>query len=100
MSLDQGGKLTLPGGVVQLIDTFEFDGRLAARWFPLGKDVPIVIDPEFGGGRPTIPHRRLMVETIHQRWLAGQKIAFIADDFALEPPLVEDVLRYAERYAA
>lgn len=100
LALDQSGQLTLPGGVVHVIDTVDFDEELALRWYPMGKDVPIVIDPEYGAGRPTIPHRRLTIETIHKRWLAGQKIEFIADDFALEAPLVEEALRYAEKYAA
>ena len=44
--------------------------------------------------------RRLTVETLFKRWLAGQKIQFIAEDFDLEPSLVEDALRYAEKFAA
>jgi uncharacterized protein (DUF433 family) len=98
--LDLYGQLTLPEPVVKVIETFDFEQELAARWFPLGKDVPIVIDPCYGAGRPTIPNRRLTIETIHKRWLAGQSFQFIAEDFDLEPVVVEDALRYAEKYAA
>jgi uncharacterized protein (DUF433 family) len=98
--LDQSGQLTLPGYVIEVIESFDFEKDLAARWFPLGKEVPIVIDPRYGAGRPTIPNRRLTIETIRKRWLAGQSFQFIAEDFDLEPVVVEDALRYAEKYAA
>ena len=100
LALDRSGQLTLPGDVVQVIETFEFENDLAARWFPMGRDVPIVIDPRYGAGRPTIPNRRLTIETIHKRWLAGQSFHFIAEDFDLEPARVEEALRFAEKYAA
>jgi uncharacterized protein (DUF433 family) len=96
----ESGQLTLPGYVAEAIQTFDFVDDLAARWFPMGKDVPIVVDPRYGAGRPTITERRLTIETIHKRWLAGQKIQFIAEDCDLEPALVEDALRYAKKYAA
>jgi uncharacterized protein (DUF433 family) len=98
--LDRAGQLTLPGDVVQVIETFAYEDELASRWFPLGKNVPIVIDPHYGAGRPTIPQRRLTIETIHKRWLAGQSFQFIAEDFDLEPLRVEEALRFAEKYAA
>ena len=72
---------------------------MAARWFPVGRDVPIVIDPRYGAGKPTIPDRRLTVETIYRQWKAGQTIKFIASDFKLHPSLVETTLQYAESYA-
>jgi uncharacterized protein (DUF433 family) len=82
------------------MESFDFEGDLASRWFPAGKEVPIVIDPRYGAGRPTIPKRRLTVETLRKRWLAGQTFQFIAKDLDLEPTIVEDALRYAEKYAA
>jgi uncharacterized protein (DUF433 family) len=100
LALDKAGQLTLPGDVVQVIETFDFEDELVARWFPMGKEVPIVVDPRYGAGRPTIPDRRLPIDIIHKRWLAGQSFQFIAEDFDLEPALVENALRYAEKYAA
>ena len=98
--LDPSRQLTLPGIVLETIHQVDFEEELASRWFPVGRHVPIVIDPRFSGGLPTIPERRVTVATIRRRWLAGQAIDFIADDLVLEPPLVENVLRYAEKVAA
>lgn len=100
LSLDQFGQWTLPGGVVKVLEAFDFEENLAARWFPIGRTVPIVIDPRYGAGRPTIPERRLTIETIYKRWRAGQTIKFIASDFKLLPSLVETTLQYAENYTA
>jgi uncharacterized protein (DUF433 family) len=99
ISLDQYGQFTLPGDVVKTLELFDYEEEFAARWFPIGRDVPIVIDPRFGAGRPTIPDRRLTVETIYKRWKAGQNMKFIADDFKLPFYKVEATLRYAETYA-
>ncbi len=100
LALDQSGQLTLPKMVVSTLISIDFETDLAARWFPAGRDVPIVIDPRFGAGLPTIPERRLSISTIHKRWKSGQTIQFIAEDFELEPPVVERALQYAERLAA
>jgi uncharacterized protein (DUF433 family) len=98
VSLDLFGQLTLPGDVLRTLELFDYEEEFAARWFPIGRNVPIVIDPRYGAGKPTIPERRLTVETIYKRWKAGQTIKFIASDFKLLPSLVETTLQYAENY--
>jgi len=98
VSLDQYGQFTLPGDVVKTLELFDYEEEFAARWFPIGRHVPIVIDPRYGAGKPTIPERRLTVETIYKRWRAGQTIKFIASDFKLLPSLVETTLQYVENY--
>ena len=72
---------------------------LAAQWSPLGKDVPIIIDPRFSAGAPTIVGRGVTVQAIHSRFKAGLLIDFIAEDLVLERTLVERALQYAEQVA-
>lgn len=100
--LGGSGQLVLPGHVVDAIETFEFDEHeLVARWFPVGRTVPIVIDPRFSAGLPTIPERRVTIGAIHKRWRDGnQDIKFIASDLKLDIGTVEKALRYAEQVAA
>lgn len=100
LALDQYGQWTLPGDVVDALESFEFEDELASRWFPLGKDVPIVVDPRFGAGKPTIVNRGVTVETLQKRWQAGQTIAFLAQDFRLDKGVVELALQKAESLAA
>lgn len=101
LALDpNSGQLTLPGHVAEAIGTFEFEGDLVARWYPAGRHVPIVIDPRFSSGVPTVPNRRLTIHAIRSRWKAGYKIQFISEDLALDADEVEEVLRYADQIAA
>lgn len=96
----ESGQWTLPGYVTETIQTFDFEDDLASRWFPIGKSVPIVIDPQFSAGLPTIPDRRLTIQALRNRWKAGQSMDFIADDYLLKREVVEEALRYAEKVLA
>ena len=91
---------TLPGLVIETLSALDFEADLASRWFPLGRGVPIVIDPRFAAGMPTIAERRVTVETIRKRFKTGMSIEFIADDLRLDNQTIEDVLRYGDRVAA
>lgn len=86
----------LPGTVVTELSHFQFaEDELAERWFPYGPDVPIVVDPHYGGGKPTVAGRGVTVEIVAKRWRAGESILSIARDFHLNPPVVEAVLQRA-----
>lgn len=98
LSLDRDGQWTLPGDVIKTLEDFDFEEEFAMRWFPVGRTVPIVVDPRYGSGRPTVTDRRVTVDEIYRHWKVGQTIAFIASDFRLERSLVEATLRYAESY--
>ena len=69
------------------------------RWFPVGKAIPIVIDPLMSSGMPTIVGMGVTIPAIHRRFKAGHRIAFIARDLAIEPDLVETAIQYAEQVA-
>ena len=99
-ALDSPTQWSLPGLVLEVIHQFEYEDKFAARWFPLGKGCPIVIDPRIGSGNPTVKGRGVSVNTIFKRWRAGLKIDFIARDLDLEADDVETVLQYGDRIAA
>lgn len=90
---------TLPGLVVETIRNFDYELDLVARWFPIGKDIPIVVDPRISAGLPTIKNRRVTVETIRKRFKARYSIPFISSDLKLRREEVEDALRYAAEVA-
>ena len=60
-----------------------------------GRDVPIVIDPRFGAGRPIIEGRNLRTDIVVGRFKNGQPVESIADDFDLHDDDVKEVLKYA-----
>ena len=100
-AVDDPGQWTLPGLLRrQTVDQIEYDDELAARWFPVGKTVPIVVDPKLSTGLPVIEGRGVTVQAIRKRFKAGLRIDFIAKDFKMDPSLVETALQYGERVAA
>lgn len=98
--LDDPAQLALPGMVLETLNNFDYHLELASRWFPVGKDIRIVIDPRYSAGLPTIPDRRVTVGAIRRRFLAGHSIRFIAGDLKLNRDLVEEAVPYGERVAA
>lgn len=100
LAADMSGQEILPGHVVTELERFDFEAEFAARWFPISKDVPVVIDPRYAAGKPSIVGRGVTVETLYKHWRAGQEIDFIAEDYELDKKLVELVLQRAERFAA
>lgn len=99
-SIDTPRQMALPGLVTQRIHALDYERDLAARWYPVGKDVPIVVDPMFSSGLPTIVGRGVTLGAIYRRWKASQPISFIADDLEIDANLVERALQYADKIAA
>ena len=98
-ALDGPRQWTLPGLVLETLAQLDWESDLAARWYPIGKSVQIVVDPRITSGLPTIAGRGVTVDIIHRRFKAGQRLDYIAEDFALELALVEEAIRYAEKVA-
>jgi uncharacterized protein (DUF433 family) len=98
-AIDQPEQFTLPDLVQETLAQIEYEYDLAARWWPVGTEVPIVVDPQISGGLPVIKGRGITVEAIHKRFKANQKMEFIARDFALKVGIVEEAIRYAEKVA-
>jgi uncharacterized protein (DUF433 family) len=63
----------------------------------LGTDPPrvVVIDPSVSSGRPVVNGTGVMAEIIVGRFNTGEGIESIAEDYGLQVPQVEEVIRYA-----
>ena len=102
-ALDELKQWTLPGMVElrKVTDQLDFERDLASRWWPVGKDVPIVIDPQFGSGVPTIVGRGVTVSTIHKRFVEGKLgVEFLMEDYQLGREQIEHAIRYGRQLAA
>lgn len=100
IAVDVGGRFVLPIEFHDAFDLFDFDpsdGKLAARWYPKGRDRPIVVDPEYAAGQPAISGRNIRAASILARWNEGWTIAEIADDFALDQQTVEAAIQAYSR---
>jgi uncharacterized protein (DUF433 family) len=95
-AIDQPEQYTIPNLVQEAIAQLEYEYELAARWYPAGKDIPIVVDPRISAGLPIIKGRGITVEAIQKRFQAKQKMEFIERDFELEHDVVEEAIRFRE----
>ena len=94
--LDTQGQLTFPGMVAETLESFDWLDKWASRWFPVGKDVPIVVDPQMAAGRPTVEGRGITIDSIMRRFTKGkQDPTFIAEDYDLDEANVINIIRYA-----
>lgn len=92
-----GMQWTLPSLVRRRVQEFvhlEDDG-FAIRWYPRGRNVPIMVDPRFAAGRPAVANRGVTVDIIQRRSLnAGQSVEEIARDLRVPETAVEAALGF------
>lgn len=76
----------------------EYDGEVARRWFPEGKNHPVVIDPEVQFGHPTIDESGVPTAALYAAWLAeGKKRATVAKLYEVDPRHVDAAVRFEEK---
>ena len=103
IAVDLGGMFVLPWEMDDALSLFDFDEtteQLAQRWYPAGRDVPIVLQPGYGAGRPVIAGRNVRASVIVARFRAGMDIDTIMDDYQLDRRTVEAAIRARDIAAA
>ena len=76
------------------------DGWASHVQLPAYGRAAVVVDPEVAFGLPILTDGGARVEDLVDRFLAGETITAIAEDFAVPLAQVEDVIRVATRTAA
>jgi uncharacterized protein (DUF433 family) len=73
---------------------FDYDKKekLVLRWKVAGQESPIVIDPRLSFGAPTV--KGIPTWAIKGRWIAGEQLEEIADDFCLSKDAVFKALQF------
>lgn len=79
---------------------FQDNTQVAERYWPLGKDHEIVVDPHHSFGQPVIKGTNITVETIYSMLSAGESPEFVASIYNLNLNAVEDVMSFMKRNAA
>jgi uncharacterized protein (DUF433 family) len=80
--------------------TYGVDGWASTVRLPSYDCAEVVVDPRIAFGLPFIVHGGARVEDLVDRFVAGDGVADIAEDFGVPPEEVEDVIRVATRAAA
>ena len=69
---------------------------LASRYWPLGKDKTIVVDPQRKFGSPVFKDQNIYPETFYGMFKAGEAIDFIAHLYEVPKQMVKDAIEYCE----
>lgn len=81
----------IAGGIfdryVEEID-FEEESALAERWFPLGRSIPIVLDPRIAFGAPVVVGTRIRTDVL-ALYSAGNTVPAVAKAFELEAARIQ-----------
>lgn len=97
------GQIAWPDAVQQFFRSVEYDemSDLAERWWPLGRNRPILVDPRLAFGRPVVREEFIRTDILVERFWAGEATREIADDFNLHVDTVEEAIRFeTQRKAA
>lgn len=101
VNTSQGGQVAFRELVSVYLQRVERDAQgLAARLFPFTRtdadaSAPrvVVIDPRISFGRPVLAGTRVPTDVLAGRWLAGDSIEDLADDFRLTTEQVQEAIR-------
>lgn len=77
--------------------TYGDDGWASQVRLPAYERAQVIVNPRRAFGLPLVVHGGARVEDLVDRFVAGDTLADIADDFGVPEPEVEDVVRVATR---
>ena len=78
--LGRDGELQLTAPAAAFLEKVEFLDDEVGRLFPLGRTVPVVLDPDRGFGEPTVP-RGVRTEAIFELVTAGEPMSRVAEAY-------------------
>lgn len=85
----------IPNFINQFIEKITFDDkRLARKFYPLGKDKSVVLNPENQCGQPTIDGTNILTATLFEYYKGKESIETIAKLFDLSVENVRDAIEF------
>jgi len=86
------GQTTLMPWAREFVHKVEFDGDVARRYWPSGKEQRVLIDPSRSFGAPIVEGIR--TEVLFEMFLAGDPVDEIAHAYDLDSGVVEAAIRF------
>lgn len=103
LELLSGGQWVISEIIAELAYQIEFDRRLglASRWFPLGPEGLVVLDPMIAFGRPSVVGKGVMTANVYDFFVAeGRHVRATCRWLDLTQREVQDAVRFEESLAA
>ena len=100
LNVSQEGQTTLKNILENFLSRIERNPKgIPIKLYPFSRhagesdDRKIVIDPTVSFGKPVIAGTAVSTSSIFERFLAGEPMAELAEDFGVEPSLIEEAIR-------
>ena len=102
LELGSGGQAAFAEVIKPFCQQLDFDAmsNLATRYFPLGRDGGVVVDPQHAFGRPVIEGTNLATETIASLVKGGETLEGVAEAYQIDRAAVEAAWDFEQRMAA
>jgi uncharacterized protein (DUF433 family) len=107
VNLSRNGQVAIKDLIQQYLKLVERDAsgvpiklHLPRAGEPTKPIASVVIDPQYGFGRPVLEGRGIRTDVIVERFNAGESIASLANDYSLSAETIEDILRSQQPLAA
>ena len=79
INADKSKQINFKSIIEEFCHKIDFDKELnALRYWPLGKEKNIVVDPHHQLGQPTVKNTNILAETLYKMYTSGEKISFIS----------------------
>ena len=79
INADKSKQINFKSIIEEFCHKIDFDkDKLALRYWPLGKEKNVVVDPHHQLGQPTIKNTNILAETLYNMYTSGEKIGFIS----------------------
>jgi len=76
------------------------DTRIAKRFWPLGRDRAVVVDPHHKFGQPILKGTNINTATIFAMYSSGEQIATISELYDISPEEIQDAIAFSKQSAA
>jgi len=102
LELGKGGVTSLEAIVAPFCVRLDFDAHthLAERFYPDGRNSPVVVDPHRSFGRPVLGNTGIATESLAALLWGGETIEDVAASFDLDPEDVRKAWIFEQRMAA
>lgn len=100
LNVSQDGQYTLKNILENFLSRIERNPNgIPIKLYPFSRhagkedDRKIVIDPTISFGKPVIAGTAISTSNVFERFLAGEPMAELAEDFGVDPSLIEEAIR-------
>ena len=92
--------MALRHALLPYLHQLDFEEGFARRWFPRGRSVPIVLDPEVSFGAPVVAGTGIQTATLSGMIEAGETAESVAWWYRLGIPLVDAAVHFERSLSA